>query len=269
VRKKRRKIQQKLPGAHPIYTFLWTGENGFESTLPRRRKYLRRTLQPAVRRPITNARQFFILRISDSGGITINRSVVQPVTCYGFSDGSIELEPAGGTPPYQILWNNSMTGERIRGLPAGKYTAELTDSNGCRLFTTMEITQPASISLLQATITHPLCLSRNDGSISIRNRRNSRLQYLWSNGQEGETIAGLTAGRQYVTILDSRQCSALFEFIRRTRRNPDPNWEKISPCAAMQLTGLYRVNLLLCMVLQREVCRQRSHAEAKETERTG
>lgn len=225
------KIAAEITGGTPDYTFLWTGENGFEST-SRDAVNISGGHYSLLVSDRYQCQAIFYFEVSDSGGITINRSVVQLVTCYGFSDGSIELEPAGGTPPYQILWNNSMTGERIRGLPAGKYKAELTDSNGCRLFTTMEITQPDSISLLQASITHPLCLSRNDGSISIRATGGTPgYRYLWSNGQEGETIAGLTAGRQYVTILDSRQCAALFEFILENQRNPEPELgEDITLC---------------------------------------
>ena len=38
--------------------------------------------------------------------ITLNE-VVQPPSCYGFSDGNIDIEPEGGTAPYQFTWFDS------------------------------------------------------------------------------------------------------------------------------------------------------------------
>ena len=225
------KIDAKIAGGTPEYMFQWTGENGFVSSAPTADGISGGHYSLLVT-DRNHCQAVFYFEVSDSGGITISRASIQPVTCYGFNDGSIELEPEGGTPPYQVLWNNSMTGKRIRGLPAGKYTAELTDSIGCRLFTTVEITQPDSLSLAQISITQPLCTSKSNGSIHIRAAGGTPgYRYLWSTGVEGETVTGLAAGRHYVTVLDSNQCSALFEFTLSNQRNPEPELgEDITLC---------------------------------------
>ncbi len=49
----------------------------------------------------------------------------------GQSNGSITIDPTGGTGAISVKWNNGMTGSAITGLPAGEYTATLTDQNGC------------------------------------------------------------------------------------------------------------------------------------------
>ena len=44
--------------------------------------------------------------------ININ-NVITEVSCFGGSDGSIDLNPGGGVPPYSYLWN---TGDTIQDI---------------------------------------------------------------------------------------------------------------------------------------------------------
>lgn len=55
------------------------------------------------------------------------------VSTYDGQDGSILLQPTGGTAPYQVLWDHGAEGAPLTGLPAGHYTATVTDANGCAL----------------------------------------------------------------------------------------------------------------------------------------
>lgn len=47
------------------------------------------------------------------------------------NDGFIEIEVAGGTPPYSYEWSNGSTSQDIGGLAGGTYTVIITDANGC------------------------------------------------------------------------------------------------------------------------------------------
>ena len=47
------------------------------------------------------------------------------------SDGSIELEVTGGTPPYTYSWSNGSTDKNQSNLAKGEYTVVITDANGC------------------------------------------------------------------------------------------------------------------------------------------
>jgi hypothetical protein len=50
-------------------------------------------------------------------------------------DGSVSLYVTGGTPPYEILWENGSVGTTINNLGIGEYKATVTDSYGDFLIT--------------------------------------------------------------------------------------------------------------------------------------
>lgn len=51
--------------------------------------------------------------------------------CPGGVDGSIRVLIEGGTPPYQIQWENGTTGDLITNLSSGDYGVIVTDTNNC------------------------------------------------------------------------------------------------------------------------------------------
>jgi PKD repeat protein/thiol-disulfide isomerase/thioredoxin len=47
------------------------------------------------------------------------------------NNGSITIDPIGGTAPYAISWNTGATGNKIEGLLPGEYTYSIIDAHGC------------------------------------------------------------------------------------------------------------------------------------------
>ena len=75
----------------------------------------------------------------------INLSTSQTnVSCFGFTNGSINLTPTGGVGPYSFLWSNSLATEDLSNLSVGSYSVLVTDANGCTANIATTITGPAS-----------------------------------------------------------------------------------------------------------------------------
>jgi gliding motility-associated-like protein len=67
------------------------------------------------------------------------------LSCYRSDDGSILLNVAGGTSPYNYVWSNGSISQNISSLQAGTYTVYLTDDNGCTKDSTFFVTQPPQL----------------------------------------------------------------------------------------------------------------------------
>ena len=65
--------------------------------------------------------------------------VMTPATGPAIADGSITIQPAGGTGNITSEWSNGATGLSNTGLVPGFYTVTLTDANGCVKDTTIEV----------------------------------------------------------------------------------------------------------------------------------
>lgn len=64
------------------------------------------------------------------------------VSTYGGEDGSISTNVSGGTAPYTYSWSTGSTSSSLSGLPAGLFTLEVTDANGCTASMIITVTQP-------------------------------------------------------------------------------------------------------------------------------
>ena len=76
--------------------------------------------------------------------------VIRDVSCFGYGDGLIQVEPSGGEGPFQY----SVDGEfysgsnAIIGLEAGVYTVFTLDANGCEWLSEVQIEEPPAIELV-------------------------------------------------------------------------------------------------------------------------
>ena len=74
------------------------------------------------------------------------------ISCYGLSDGWVELVPTGGVTfnggIYQYAWSGSFNGQStmsssVNNIVFGNYSVTITDANGCKYDTSFVLTQPA------------------------------------------------------------------------------------------------------------------------------
>ncbi|NRA12883.1 MAG: gliding motility-associated C-terminal domain-containing protein [Crocinitomicaceae bacterium] len=150
--------------------------------------------------------------IVTSPTLLVGSAIGVNVSCYGLSDGSIDLTVSGGVAPYGFVWTNGVpvivgSNEDLNGIPAENYTATITDFNNCELIVAHTITQPVSVVAATANVTHVLCNGDNTGAIDLTIQGGtSPYTFSWSSGQATEDIASLLAGSFTYNILDANNC---------------------------------------------------------------
>ena len=131
-------------GGSPAYSYVWgttPAQNGASAT----------NLAPGSY-PVTvtdangcTATGSYTVNAATYLGIQLNS--INNVTCFGKSDGSVYASGVGGAAPYTYLWSNGATGDSAVGLRADSVSVLLTDNNGCKVDTSVLITQPAKITI--------------------------------------------------------------------------------------------------------------------------
>ncbi len=136
----------------------------------------------------------------------------QDANCHGEANGLLELYPAGGTPPYQIVWSNGATGSRVEDLPGGTYQYTITDAHSCTFEGMLEVGEPDPIEL-QANIYDVSCFGYSDGAAAIEIWGGTAPYGLhWNDGSNAKNRQELTAGYYRVTAIDERGCRDSLSF---------------------------------------------------------
>jgi len=139
--------------------------------------------------------------------ILVGNYITSPTSCFGGTDGVISVTPTGGTAPYLINYG----GLNANQLPAGLYSFELTDNNGCVSSPSVisyQILEPNDIvASLDATLVD--CFGGDNGTVSVTTIGGTApYSYTWSpSGDTTAISANLTAGTYFVTIIDDNGCS--------------------------------------------------------------
>ncbi len=134
-------------------------------------------------------------------------AVVSDVTCYGLSDGAIDLTVTSGHPQYVFDWTyngSTVDTEDIDSLPAGTYRVRIQDSLGCVLYQSYNVYAPEQL-ILNATIQQPIY---NNGSIDVTVTGGTPgYTYDWSNiNSSSNYVSGLGAGQYYLEVYDAHGC---------------------------------------------------------------
>jgi gliding motility-associated-like protein len=135
------------------------------------------------------------------------------ISCFGLSDGNVNLTIGGGTPGYSYVWSNGATTEDLTNVPAGTYGVTVTDANGCQIISSITLVQPPALTqsisaFIYQSGTNISCFGLNDGSVDlVVNGGNPNYSYNWSNGATTQDLSGVSAGTYNVLITDMNGCS--------------------------------------------------------------
>ena len=147
---------------------------------------------------------------------------INPVSCFGGSDGSVSLAISGGNGSFTVNWVEKTTGTSVgtgnivNNLPAGIYVATIIDPLGCASIREYAVTQPAEPLAVQPLISNVRCAGDNNGSIDlIVSGGTAPYTYQWSSGETTRAINGKSGGSYTVNVRDSNGCivSQTFEIL--------------------------------------------------------
>jgi gliding motility-associated-like protein len=136
----------------------------------------------------------------------------EAVKCFGQNSGKLNMDVAGGTPPYSAVWSGpnayTGTGLNIANLFAGVYSATVTDSKGCTSTATVNLNQPAELTVVLPAIADTICFFGTNGTATATpSGGTSPYSYVWSaNNQTAQTATGLSSNEYFVTITDANGC---------------------------------------------------------------
>jgi gliding motility-associated-like protein len=132
-------------------------------------------------------------------------------TCFGTSDGAIEIEASGGNGGFTFQWTGGPSTTRYDNISAGDYIVEITDSENCTLIDTFSLNQPDSLTAIfdPMDVMNPSCPGEIDGMLTVTTTGGNGppFTYTWQNtNSQSETAAGLDVGDYSITVSDENGC---------------------------------------------------------------
>lgn len=129
--------------------------------------------------------------------------------CKNGNEGSARAEVAGGTGPYNYLWQDGQTTPVADRLSRGNYRITVTDQNGCRALETVFVDEPELLLTIEANQTEQGCYGQQENqAIAIaRGGSGGNYMYRWSNGQTTRQATDLDSLTYTVSVTDGNGCT--------------------------------------------------------------
>jgi len=122
---------------------------------------------------------------------------------------NIRFNYCNANPQFAYSWSNGVADQDISGLSSGTYYVTISEFNGCSLYDTAIITQPASLTV-SLSGTNIDCNGNSSGSItSSVSGGSTPYSYLWSTGSTASSITNLAIGTYYLTVTDDHLCTSV------------------------------------------------------------
>jgi hypothetical protein len=168
----------------------------------------------------------YVVTVSDAGnGCTTTLTVSVPETpvvtvnlqnataplCFGEANGSASVLAMGGTAPFDYVWDDpgAQATNTALNLPAGDYTVNVTDDNGCTAALMVTVPEATLLEALISSFAAPLCFGENTATATVSaTGGNGGYTYLWDDPmlQNSATAANLPAGNYTVIVSDANGC---------------------------------------------------------------
>ena len=82
---------------------------------------------------------------------------ITDVSCFGATDGAIEISLSGSQMPLSVIWSNGDTTQSVSNLGAGLYTVTVSDNNACTANVTLTVEQPGKFATISTSDSTTFC----------------------------------------------------------------------------------------------------------------
>ncbi len=139
--------------------------------------------------------------------IVITETLTHPL-CFQ-EEGNINIDITGGVEPYTITWLEiNADGLTDVDVPAGTYTVNVSDANGCQVIIPYEVIEAEEITVNE-TVISPGCTGATTGSINVEiTGGNEPYSIEWAElaAPDQTFIDNLAPGDYNITITDANDC---------------------------------------------------------------
>ncbi len=153
---------------------------------------------------ITKGKSVVVNYTNDSILVSENLS---DISCYGQSDGSIDLNVSGGSGVFNYAWSQGNQSNQINNLSAGTYIVTISDTNSCSYTKHFKIAEPDSFYINSTS--EPATINGIDGIALVDAFGGTPpYTYLWNDNssQNTDTAFNLSPGVYECTITDASGC---------------------------------------------------------------
>jgi gliding motility-associated-like protein len=162
---------------------------------------------------VNNCSNSTSINIAEPALVVWNNVSQNNVSCFNGQDASITANATGGTGiiNYTLQPSNvNNTAGSFSNLQIGTFTITASDANNCSISTSITITQPTILNILNIALTTPSCVPGSDGSLTVT-ASGGTIAYQYNIGaanQNSNVFNGLNAGTFTVTVTDANSCTA-------------------------------------------------------------
>lgn len=166
--------------------------------------------------------------------------------CFGDCTGEIEIMLTGGTPEYQIEWEDSVLAGARNNLQEGVYSYKILDRNGCEYKDSVQLKYPQKLKIDSVNIKHSWC-SEPNGKIQVfASGGTGNLVYNWTElSWNSQILSDRLKGDYKLEIQDDHFCILDTTFQILEFKAPTLNIENlINASCSYSNDGYVKLNIL-------------------------
>ncbi|MFK8101105.1 MAG: gliding motility-associated C-terminal domain-containing protein, partial [Saprospiraceae bacterium] len=154
-------------------------------------------------------------QIGEPNLLTVNLNISNNLNCSNSTDGALSATMNGGTPPYNLQWEDGNNNANRTNLIAGTYTITVTDQNQCTATEQITLDPAAAFSFEIIDSLDISCWGINDGQLQLQAIGGQAPYQYFINGSSytDGNITGLASGNYNIYLTDQYQCQTTIQTV--------------------------------------------------------